>query len=147
MTSTGLTVAPGIAVVLRDGEGRVLLHRRHVGSGWAPVSGHLEPGESIAAGLRREVDEETGLTMLGIRLVGVYSDPDFQIIAFPDGRRVQFVTTLFIATTPNDSDLSGSDEATAWDWFYPHALPDRLLPYAERWLADALATYGEPVVS
>lgn len=79
--------------------------------------------------------------------MGVYSDPDFQIITFPDGRRVQFVTTLFTATTPNVDDLSGSDEATAWELFCPHALPDRLLSYADRWLADALADPGEGVVS
>lgn len=135
--------------MLRDAQGRVLLHRRRVGSGWAPVSGHLTPGESIAAGLRREVTEETALTMTDdLSFVGVYSDPAFQVVTFADGRRVQFVTTLFSATVTAADELRGNEEATVWEWFPAHALPDELLPYARCWLTDALAPRDpRPVVS
>ncbi len=148
VSNNGLTIAPGVAVVLRDRQGRVLLHRRHVGSGWAPVSGHLEPGESIAAGLRREVTEETALTLAETELVGIYSDPEFQVVTLGDGHRVQFVTSLFLATVTAIDELQGNDEATAWHWFDARALPDDLLPYAHRWLTDALSNgHTSPVVS
>lgn len=139
-----LEIRPGVAVVIYDAAGRVLLHRRRVGDGWAPISGHVEPGESLTTALHREVLEETGLTVRIERLVSLNSDPAFQIVVYPDGRRVHFVTALF-ACRMTVGDLRGSDEGSAWDWFPPDALPEDLLPYARVWLADA-ANGSDPIV-
>jgi ADP-ribose pyrophosphatase YjhB (NUDIX family) len=88
-------VRPGVAAVVRDAAGRVLLHRRRVGGGWAPPSGAVEAGEGVLEALRRELEEETGLSVVVERLVGVYSDPGYQLVTYPDGRTVHFVTCLF----------------------------------------------------
>lgn len=135
--SAALAVRPGVAAVIEDPDGRVLLHRRRVGSGWAPPSGHVEPGESLQQALRREVIEETGLTIRDSRLVGVYSDPDFQLVDFPDGSRVHFVTALFHCRV-GSCRARGTPEATRWAWCDPDAWPEPLLPYARIWLIDAL---------
>ena len=140
-----LEIRPGVAAVIYDAAGRVLLHRRRVGDGWAPISGHIEPGESLTAALHREVSEETGLAVRIERLVSLNSDPAFQIVVYPDGRRVQFVTALF-ACRVTAGDLRGSDEGSAWDWFSPDALPEDLLPYARIWLADAAKDGSDPIV-
>jgi len=66
-------IRPGVAAVLRDGDGRILLHRRRVGGGWAPPSGSVEPGETLLAALHRELHEETGLAATVERAIGVYS--------------------------------------------------------------------------
>ncbi|MEX2208502.1 MAG: NUDIX domain-containing protein [Myxococcota bacterium] len=54
-----------VAVIARDG--RVLVIRRAQGipfaGYWAPLSGRLEPGESQAQALVREVHEEVGLVV------------------------------------------------------------------------------------
>ena len=134
----GLTIRPGVAAVVRDAPGRILLHRRRVGGGWAPPSGSLEPGEDVHAGLIRELREETGLAVDFERLVGVYSDPAYQIIHYPDGRVIQFVTCLF-ACRLRGGTLQGSEEGTAWAWFSPASLPEDLTPYARVWLRDALS--------
>ena len=140
-----LEIRPGVAAVVYDAAGRVLLHRRRVGDGWAPISGHVEPGESLTMALHREVLEETGLTVRIERLVSLNSDPAFQIVVYPDGRRVHFVTPLF-ACRVTAGRLQGSDEGSAWDWFPPDALPEDLLPYARTWLADAAADGSDPIV-
>jgi len=134
----GLTIRPGVAAVIQDEQGRVLLHRRRVGGGWAPPSGAVEPGEDVHAGLLRELGEETGLTVDVERLVGVYSDPAYQIVHYPDGRIIQFVTCLF-ACRLRGGDLQGSEEGTAWAWFAPSALPEDLTAYARVWLRDAFS--------
>jgi hypothetical protein len=36
--TTDLIIRPGVALVIRDDKGRLLLHRRRVGDGWAPIS-------------------------------------------------------------------------------------------------------------
>jgi 8-oxo-dGTP diphosphatase len=124
----------------------LLLHQRRVGDGWAPVSGHVEPGETLTDALFREVSEETGLTVTMERLVSLYSDPAFQIVAYPDGSRIQFVTALFACRLTGGT-LLGSDEGLQWDWFAPDDLPEPLLPYARVWLADAAAASGSaPVI-
>ena len=132
-----LAIRPGVAAVVRDALGRVLLHRRRVANGWAPPSGAVEPGEDVTSAVARELAEETALTVTIERLVGVYSDPAYQVVHYPDGRVVHFVTCLFLGRVAGGT-LVGSDEGLAWDWFPPEALPPDLLRYARVWLADAL---------
>jgi ADP-ribose pyrophosphatase YjhB (NUDIX family) len=124
----------------------LLLHRRRVGGGWAPISGHVEPGETLTEALHREILEETGLTVAVERLVSLNSDPAFQIVSYPDGGRVQFVTALFACRVAGGI-LRGSDEGTEWGWFAPSDLPEPLLPYARVWLVDAAsAPSGEVLI-
>jgi 8-oxo-dGTP diphosphatase len=139
------SIRPGVGIVLYDTAGRLLLHERRVGGGWAPPSGAVEPGETLIAALHRELAEETALTATIERVVGVYSDPAYQIVAYPDGRVIHFVTTLFVCQVTSGT-LVGSDEGLAWGWFAPDALPPNLTAYARVWLADALAPDAEPPV-
>lgn len=68
-----------IAVFAREGETcKLLLIKRggHPCLGrWALPGGFAEPGETIERTAARELEEETGLTDLALRLVGVYSAP------------------------------------------------------------------------
>lgn len=138
-------IRPGVAAVLRDGDGRILLHRRRVGGGWAPPSGAVEPGEDVISALHRELREETALTATVERAVGVYSDPAYMVVAYPDGRVVHFVTTLFLCRVEAGT-LVGNDEGLAWSWFSADALPEDLTSYARVWLADALGGRAEMAV-
>ncbi len=86
------------AVVWRDGEHReLLLMQRSDNSHWGLPGGYVEPGESIDRATAREVREETGVQVEVGRLIGVYSDPAIQVIAYPDGRRVHAVNLCFEA--------------------------------------------------
>lgn len=60
--------------VLVDDKGRALLTRRRDNQRWEPPGGVLELAESIEDGLRREVREETGLSVDPVALTGVYKN-------------------------------------------------------------------------
>jgi 8-oxo-dGTP diphosphatase len=143
---SGVAIRPGVAAAVLDGRGRVLLHRRVVGGGWAPPSGAVEPGEDVVGALHREVREETGLTVRVERLAAVYSDPAFQVVRYPDGRTVHFVTCLFVCRRTGGRLRGSAAEGLAWGWFAPDALPDGLLPYATVWLGDVFAGTNGVVV-
>jgi 8-oxo-dGTP diphosphatase len=102
--------------VIFDPEARVLLIRRrhapYIGC-YALPGGFVEIGETVEKACRREAQEETGIEVGELRLVGVYSDPHRD----PRGHTVSvaFGTMLPGAITP----WSGSDAASAeWveDW-------------------------------
>ncbi len=60
-----------VGAVIADSDGRVLLLHRpaddYLGGLWELPSGGVEPGETLTEALRREVAEETGLTVTEIR--------------------------------------------------------------------------------
>ena len=60
-------------VMVADGQGNVLVQRRRDPS-WPGVAfpgGHVEMGETFAQSAAREVYEETGVTITGLRLCGL----------------------------------------------------------------------------
>ena len=145
MSEPLLQIRPGVAALLRRDDGRLLLHRRRVGAGWAPPSGGVEAGEDLLAALRREIREETALEIADPALVAVYSDPAFQVVRYPDGRAVHFVTSLFACRAVGGT-LAGSEEGLEWAWFAPGELPRELTPYARIWLEDAANSTGAVLV-
>lgn len=67
----------GIAAIARAPDGRVLLIQRGDTGTWALPGGTLEWGEELRTALPREIEEETGVRVLGIgEVTGVYSRPD-----------------------------------------------------------------------
>lgn len=75
---------PKVAVVaLIEQDGRLLLARRAHAPGkgcWSFPGGFVDRGEQIEEALRREIREETGLTVATDGLVGVYSRPGHPVI-------------------------------------------------------------------
>jgi 8-oxo-dGTP diphosphatase len=136
MTGADLTIRPGVAAIVFDRNRRMLLLRRHVGGGWAPPSGRVEPGETVEAALRRELLEETGLEVGIDRVVGVYSEPATQIVHYPGDQHVHYVTTV-VACHVLRGVLRSSPEGGRWKWCDPTDPPEPLLPYARRWIEDA----------
>ena len=79
---------PCVGAVVHDGQGRLLLVRRgHAPSAglWSVPGGRVEPGESEAEAVVREVAEETGLAVRPDRVVGrVRVDGDGVVFAVTD---------------------------------------------------------------
>jgi 8-oxo-dGTP diphosphatase len=68
-------VGTSIIPVLPDG--RIVLIQRRDNGKWSLPGGMVDWGEDLPTCIRRELLEETGLTLTTItRLVGIYSEPD-----------------------------------------------------------------------
>lgn len=108
------SVVPAVTAVVRDDQGRVLLIHRTDNDRWALPGGGLEIGENVASAAIREVLEETGISIDGLELTGVYSDPK-HVIAYDNGEvRQQFA--LCVRARPIGGTLHGSDEARDVRW-------------------------------
>lgn len=133
-------VAAGVAAVVFDSAGRVLLGRRLDNGLWGLPSGHVETGETIEEAVVREVREETDLTVKATKLVGVYSDPGSQAFTYPGGEVVQFVTSCFRCEIVHGSPRADGEETSEVAFFAAEDLPEDLLPMHPQWLSDALST-------
>jgi 8-oxo-dGTP diphosphatase len=113
-------VTPVLAAdaVIEPVPGRVLLIRRkNPPPGWALPGGFVEVGESVEEAVRREILEETGLSIEEAVQMHTYSAP---------GRdpRLPTVTVIFAARA-SGSPVAGDDAASA-QLFALNALPDDL---------------------
>lgn len=114
----------GVGVLLLRAT-QVLLGRRrgaHGAGTWAAPGGHLAFGETAEDCARREVFEETGLTLAELR-AGPYVGNLFESV----GRHY---VTLFMLASPAGGEprTMEPDKCDGWSWFDWHDLPSPLFP-------------------
>ena len=142
-TSIRLSVS---AVVWRAGRGggrELLLMRRSDNGCWGLPGGYVERGESVRDAVAREVREETGVEIRVGRLVGVYSDPRRQVIAYPDGNRVQAVNLCFEGEPVGAGAATTPEETLEQGYFAPEALPQPFVPIHTIRIEDATGPAGQ----
>jgi len=111
--------------------GRYLLARRRDIGWWNLPGGGLELGETVDAGLAREVREEIGVEARIVRLVGVYSKP-----------QKREVVLTFLCALADDATPGLSEEISEVGWFAADALPEDTLPKHRQRVLDA--ALGQP---
>jgi 8-oxo-dGTP pyrophosphatase MutT (NUDIX family) len=121
-----LILTPGARIVIEGPDGRILLQHRSDFALWGLPGGNAEDGESLAAIMVREVEDEVGLLIPPPRPFGFASDPVFETITYPNGHRCQFFVMLFFADTFEGIPRAADDETLAVDWFDMGALPQML---------------------
>ena len=116
-----------------EGSAGILLSVRSDLRGWELPGGTLDPGETEAQGLVREVLEETGLHVTVGELVGDYLRTGFR----PHRARVYRCEVLSGTLTP-------SRETPVLDWFRTDALPSTLFPWFRTPIEDFAANLPAP---
>ncbi|ABY24761.1 phosphohydrolase (MutT/nudix family protein) [Renibacterium salmoninarum ATCC 33209] len=111
---------PGVGAVVLDGEGRVLLGQRSDNAQWAIITGMLEPGEEPAAGVAREVLEETGVIVQVERLVATNVVGP---VTFPNGDVCSFLNQSFRCRYLSGEARVNDDESLQVRWFTLEELP------------------------
>lgn len=139
MSNPASAAAPRIGVgVILQREGLVLVGERigsHGAGSWALPGGHLEFGESIEHCARREVLEETGLTIDVMRM-GPFTNDVFAA----EGQH--YVTLFVLASCPQgQARVLEPTRCRRWDWFDWHALPQPLFQPLQTLLATGFPSW------
>ncbi len=143
-----LLLLPGVTAVVINERDEVLLQLRRDSETWAPPSGGVEPGETVADTAIREVYEETGISVEPERVVAVLSGRDYSV-TYPNGDKMATVTTVFrCRPLPPEAPRVNDDESLDIRYFPRDALPENMLPRHKRIIALALQndaeTYFDP---
>jgi ADP-ribose pyrophosphatase YjhB (NUDIX family) len=133
----------GAAGVVQDKSGRLVLIQRSDTEEWALPAGIMEPGESVIETVVREVQEETGLEVEPVRLVGLYTDPAEMNVTYPNGDQIQVVSVVFECRLRGGSLRADDDEVLDTAFFTLDALPATLHPGHRRRILDAMTKHPE----
>ncbi|MCL7747955.1 NUDIX hydrolase [Halalkalibacter alkaliphilus] len=120
------------AVFILDEQGRVLLQHRTDTDNWGVPGGFMEMGESVEEAARREILEETGLTVGKMSLYTVFSGEEFYF-KYPNGDEVYNVIVTFMSKDVSGK-LQADHEGKDLRYFPLDALPEEMIPTSRRML-------------
>lgn len=108
--------------IVQDENGRVLLVRRSDNGLWVMPAGSIELEESILDCLKREVFEETGLTVEAAEAIAIYTEPRFSFVT-AYGDPYQMFTMVFVVEKWHGELQTCTDETVDARFFALDALP------------------------
>jgi ADP-ribose pyrophosphatase YjhB (NUDIX family) len=139
---TLLTV--GCGAIMVDKFGRILLQRRTDLDIWGIPGGILEIGETFEATVKREVLEETNLSISTVKLFGIYSG-EKGFAQYGNGDKVFSVQIIFYADE-YDGTLQVNHESRELSFFHKAELPGNLNPHQAPFILDWLNGEETPVI-
>lgn len=133
----------GAVTVIVDEAGRILLQQRKFPKGaWGIPGGLMELGESTEEVARREVYEETGLSLGRLDLINVYSGSE-NFIKAENGDQFYTVTIAYYTQGYEGKLNIDTSESITFDFFYPDELPSNIVKSHRLILDEFLANHYE----
>lgn len=110
---------------------------------WSLIGGGVDEQETLADALRREISEETGLSVSRFELFGTFSDPT-RILSYPDGNVFRVVSLAYTVGVESFDSLRPSVESEELGFFQRDELLDLDVPATQRPVFDCLLSGDTP---
>ncbi|WAH38493.1 NUDIX domain-containing protein [Alicyclobacillus dauci] len=123
-----LLLMPGVAAVIRNQEGHVLLQKRSDNGMWDIPAGSIDPGEAPAQAVIREVYEEAGLLVRPTAILGILGGKAFRV-QYPNGDQVEYTATVFACEVIGGQLEAIDGESTEFRYTPPDDLPRMFSAY------------------
>jgi 8-oxo-dGTP diphosphatase len=131
-------ILPAVSAIILNDNREILMQKRTDTRKWCIISGHVEFGETVEEAILREVREEANALSEVVRLIGVYSSPEYTTYHYDD-RIVQYVVSYFEVKLLSSIPPNFKNEETEQFKYFPiGALPADLDLINPHWLTDAL---------
>lgn len=134
-------IMPGVRAVIRDEAGAIMLQLRSDFKIWGYPAGSVELDESVQDALRREVFEETNLTVVSARPFAIYSNPTYST-TYPNGDQIQPYSIGFLVEEWTGTVTPDGDESLDLKFFPLDAFPPpEQIVHAHRLMADHIRLF------
>jgi 8-oxo-dGTP pyrophosphatase MutT (NUDIX family) len=139
-TTSATVIKLGVAVLVEDAAGALLLDLRRDCGLWGLPGGRVEAGESVAAAAIRETREETGFEVSLTGLQGIYSEPKERIVTYDDNGDVRHLVDIVLTARIVSGRLACSPESIRLQFFPKNCLPalEAVAPPARQAIRDYL---------
>ncbi|MBP9819919.1 NUDIX domain-containing protein, partial [Candidatus Woesebacteria bacterium] len=113
----------GVCAILVNSPGKVLVGKRknsYKSGSYGFPGGRIEFNEPILTAITREVEEETGLTVVNFQYVGVVRETQEEL---------EFIHFVYSADVGDAvPELCEADKCEGWEWHSVEDLPETTLP-------------------
>ena len=88
-------IHPAARIIVENDRHEILIIERADTGQIGIPAGALEENETIEECIKREVWEETGLTIKALTVIGISTDPTKETVSYPNGDQIQYFTIEF----------------------------------------------------
>ncbi|MEL6922606.1 MAG: NUDIX domain-containing protein [Bacteroidota bacterium] len=134
-----LLLHPAARIIVENDQGEFLCIKRSDNGNHGLPAGGLEENETILQCIIREVREETGIEIEQAEVIGIASDPEKELMHYPNGDRTQYCVVEFYAQRFSGQPRADGVESTE-AFFIPFKHKSRL-PLNEQATFDSLDYY------
>lgn len=134
-------IGVGVGALIVDAQGRLFLTKRGPQAQnerglWEFPGGSVEFGETLAAALRREIQEEYGIRIAVGELLDVVDH------LLPDEGQHWVSPTFLCTILAGEPQICEPEKCSALGWFYPQAMPTPLSQITQKNVARYKQRFG-----
>ncbi|ODG93505.1 MULTISPECIES: NUDIX hydrolase [Bacillaceae] len=134
----------GCGIIIEENE-QILLQHRTDEDNWCIPGGIMEIGETFEEAAKRETLEETGLTVTGLELFGIYSGEKC-FVQYPNGDKAFSVQIIFLSKQFTGELKQKDIESREHRFFRKTELPTNLNPRQKSFIIDWEEDNRHPII-